>query len=139
MFKPILLLLCLVAVTVRQAMAMKICTMKPDYNSGDGKVKTYQGKIVKQFDEADTPAMQGNDCVELWCRHSAKMKENARNLRIWQSLVEKQPALCTRALKSRTSLAQETSVTQSMESAKVKWIESLPNDQIPFLFFYSAS
>lgn len=68
MFKPILLLLCLVAVTVRQAMAMKICTMQPDYNSGDGKIKTYQGKIVKQFDEADTPAMQGNDCVELWCR-----------------------------------------------------------------------
>lgn len=68
MFKPFLLLLCLVAVTVRQAMAMKICTLQPDYPGSDNKVKTYQGKIVKQFDEAETPAMQGNECVELWCR-----------------------------------------------------------------------
>ncbi len=68
MYKPVLLLLCLVALTIRQAMAMKICSMQPDYPGNDRKVKTYQGTIVKQFDEADTPAMQGNDCVTLWCR-----------------------------------------------------------------------
>lgn len=68
MNKLVFLLLSLTAL-IMQTMAEhgRVCTMQ-NANVKNGRIKTYSGKVVKEFNENDTPAMQGNDCVKMWCR-----------------------------------------------------------------------
>ena len=78
MMKVILVVACTLALAVPQALAARICTMK-NAEVERGKIKTYSGNIIEQFDEDSTPAMQGNECVELWCRSKCDQKSNCKN------------------------------------------------------------
>lgn len=62
-----LAVVCTLALATTQARAARICSMK-NAEVSKGKIKTYNGSVLKMWDESDTPAMQGNDCVSLWCR-----------------------------------------------------------------------
>ena len=75
--KVFMAVICILGLAVTQAWAARICTMQ---NAGvdKGKIKTYNGKIIKEFDEASTPAMQGNPCVELWCREQCNQESKCK-------------------------------------------------------------
>jgi hypothetical protein len=75
----IMKVLLVVALAVSQALAARVCTMENAEVDRRGRIKTYSGNIIEQFDEASTPAMQGNDCVELWCRSQCNQKSNCKN------------------------------------------------------------
>lgn len=76
MYKLVLLFLCLAAVSV-QTMADRVCTMQ-NANVKSGRIKAYSGNIIKQFNEKDTAAMQGNDCVQLWCRTQCEQERKCK-------------------------------------------------------------
>lgn len=81
MSKILVNILLLIAFTVTlattQAEASRVCTMQ-NANVDKRRIKTYSGKIIEQWDEEDTPAMQGNECVSLWCRAQCDQNEKCK-------------------------------------------------------------
>ena len=72
-------LFALFAASIPAASAARLCTLnQANANSNNLKIKTMQGKVLEQFDESNTPAMQGNSCVELWCRNQCQQNEKCR-------------------------------------------------------------
>lgn len=79
MMKVILVVVCTLALAVPQTLAARICTMQNAEVDKKGRIKTYSGDVIEEFDEASTPAMQGNECVKLWCRSQCNQKSNCKN------------------------------------------------------------
>ena len=58
-----LAVVCTLALATTQARAARICSMK-NAEVSRGKIKTYNGSVLKMWDESDTPAMQPRPKVQ---------------------------------------------------------------------------
>lgn len=67
------------SLAVNQVAAARVCTMKNAHVIKEGKIKSYSGKIIKRWDESDTPAMQDNPCISLWCRSQCDNMQACKN------------------------------------------------------------
>jgi hypothetical protein len=118
----VVVLAALLAASIPAASAARLCTLKQAaMNPNNLKIKTLQGTVLKEYDESTTPAMKGNDCVELWCREMCTQDEKCKAFAYLA--ISGGSTTCTLYSKARSGLAQcnNGKCTSEYGVCKGKW------------------